>query len=616
MALKRELGLIHVFAIASGAMISSGLFILPGLAAARAGPAVVLSYVIAGMIALPTLLSKAELTTAMPKAGGDYFYISRSMGSAVGTIGGFASWFSLSLKGAFALTGMAAYAAILTTIPIGIIAACLCVAFVLINLLGAKQAGNSQVLLVVILIGVLGYFVFRGIPNVMVQRFSPFAPQGAGAVFATAGFVFISFGGLTKVASIAEEVKKPGVNLPLGMFLSLLVVTVLYAAVIFVTVGVLSGAELYDSLTPISAAATIFAGPMGAGIIALAALLAFVSTANAGIMSASRYPLAMSRDHILPGFFQRANKRFGTPHMAILFTGGFMLLSVLFLRLEMLVRIASTLLLALYIMANLAVVFMRESRILNYQPKFKSPLYPWTQIAGGLGGLFLIVRMGVVPITIAVLFCFVMFGWYLAYVRPRSYKEFALLRIIERVSAKELTGYSLETELKDILRERDEIVEDRFDHVIKECPILDIEGRCGLEDFLEKVSQEVSNNLGIDAELVYDLLHAREEESSTVIGSGMAIPHIIVEGEKKFCIVIARSREGIEFYEGGPKVHTVFVLVGTRDERNFHLRALAAIAQIARLPKFEEKWMQARSKDELRDLILLGERTRHTPPTA
>jgi len=614
MPLKRELGLIHVFAIASGAMISSGLFILPGLAAARAGPAVVLSYVVAGILALPTMLSKAELTTAMPRAGGDYFYISRSMGSVAGTIGGFASWFSLSLKGAFALTGMAAYAAILTTVPIEIIAACLCVAFVVINLLGAKQAGNSQVVLVVILIGVLGYFVFRGIPNVMVQRFSPFAPEGAGAVFATAGFVFISFGGLTKVASVAEEVKNPGVNLPLGMILSLLVVTILYAAVIFVTVGVLSGAELHDSLTPISAAASIFAGPMGAGIIALAALLAFVSTANAGIMSASRYPMAMSRDHILPGFFRKANKRFGTPHIAIFFTGGFMLLSVLVLKLEMLVKVASTLLLALYIMANLAVIFMRESKILNYRPKFKSPLYPWTQIAGGLGGVFLIVRMGVVPVAVASLFALTMFCWYWVYVRPRWHKEFALMRIIERVTAKELTGYSLETELKEILRERDEVIEDRFDLVIRACPILDIESSCELEGLLADVSKELSRNLGISARDLQEMLCHRERESSTVIGEGVAVPHIIVEGQKRFSIVLARSREGIFFSDMAPKVHAVFVLAGTRDERNFHLRALAAIAQIAQHAGFLQRWVQARNTDELRDIILLGKRRRYPAP--
>lgn len=125
--LKKELGLADVFCIGSGAMISSGLFILPGLAYAHTGPSVFLSYLIAGVLALPAMLSKAELTTAMPKAGGDYFFISRSMGFIIGTISGIASWFSLSLKSVFALFGMSAYIALITEMSIYGIASVLCV---------------------------------------------------------------------------------------------------------------------------------------------------------------------------------------------------------------------------------------------------------------------------------------------------------------------------------------------------------------------------------------------------------------------------------------------------------------------------------------------------------
>ena len=116
--LKKKLTFWDVFCVATGAMISSGLFILPGLAFAKAGPAVILSYVIAGLFCIPTLLSMAELTTAMPKAGGDYFYIMRGFGPLLGTVAGFSTWFSLSLKGAFALIGMGAYLSIITNMPL------------------------------------------------------------------------------------------------------------------------------------------------------------------------------------------------------------------------------------------------------------------------------------------------------------------------------------------------------------------------------------------------------------------------------------------------------------------------------------------------------------------
>ncbi|MCK4339882.1 MAG: amino acid permease, partial [Candidatus Cloacimonetes bacterium] len=109
MKLKKQLGLLEVFCIAAGAMISSGLFVLPGIAFAKCGPSVIVAYLIAGIIFIPSLLSKAELGTAMPKAGGSYFFIERSMGPAAGTLGGLASWFSLALKSAFALIGIGAF---------------------------------------------------------------------------------------------------------------------------------------------------------------------------------------------------------------------------------------------------------------------------------------------------------------------------------------------------------------------------------------------------------------------------------------------------------------------------------------------------------------------------
>ena len=160
--LKKELTLLDVFCVATGAMVSSGLFILPGLAFAKAGPAVMFSYIIAGIFCLPTLLSMAELTTAMPKAWGDYFYIMRGFGPLLGTLAGFSTWFSLSLKGAFALMGMGAYLSIITSLPINVIAFWLCLFFVILNLIGIKEAGRFQVFLVLGLLGLLFSYIVLG----------------------------------------------------------------------------------------------------------------------------------------------------------------------------------------------------------------------------------------------------------------------------------------------------------------------------------------------------------------------------------------------------------------------------------------------------------------------
>lgn len=614
MELKKGLGVMDVFAIAAGAMISSGLFILPGLAFAIAGPAMILGYIFAGILVIPTILSKAELVTAMPKAGGDYFYITRSMGLSAGTISGLASWFSLSLKSAFALVGMGIFALLInpgfSMIEIKIIALALCFVFMALNLVGIKEAGKTQIILVFSLIAILILYVLRGFVNITPAKFTPFAPNGLFAVFATAGFVFISFGGLTKVASVAEEIKNPKINVPLGMMLAYIVVLALYGAVAFVTVGVLDFDILRNSLTPISDGARTFWGITGVIITAIAAILAFVSTANAGIMSASRYPLAMSRDHIMPKFFQKINKRFKTPHIAIISTTAFMMIIILFLDLKVLVEAASTMLLLLYMSANLAVIIMRESKLQNYQPSFRSPFYPYIQIIGILSYGFLIYDMGKDTLLITLVFILCAVFWYLIYVRQRISRESALMYVVERITDRKIVTDSLREELREVVKEREEIIEDKFDQSIKKALILDFDEEIHFDDFIKVAAEKLSRRIGINTKTLIQLFIEREKQSCTALRPGLAIPHIIIRGEKKFEVLLVRAKQGIIFPDAPNPVHIVFALVGTQDMRNAHLRALMAIAQLTQRRDFDNKWLEAKKTENLRDIILLGKRQR------
>lgn len=613
MALKRELGLLDVFCIAAGAMISSGLFILPGLAYAKSGPAMVLAYILAGVLVVPSLFAKAELATAMPKAGGVYFFIERSMGAGAGTVGGIASWFSLSLKSAFALVGMGAFAVLInpniTFAQIKLIAVGCCGFFMVLNMIGVKHAGRSQVFLVLFLLALLGYYVFGGLGAVQPQRYIPFMPFGAGSVVATAGLVFISFGGLTKICCAAEEIKNPARNIPLGMFFAFSIVMIFYALVVFTTIGLVDGQKLSNSLTPISLGASAFAGLAGSAILAIAAILAFVSTANAGILTASRDALAMSRDGLLPGFFQKIHSKFGTPYVSIFFTTLFMVVVILFLTLENLVKVASTMKILLFMLANLSLIIMRRSKIQNYQPKFRAPLYPYLQISGIVGSSFLLSQMGKTPLLLTSIFIGGGLIWYWVYARGLTRKS-ALIHIVERVTDRELATDSLGSELKGILRERDNIILDRFDHIIEKCEILDLSGSMGIEEFLKLVSDKLSPRLAIKSEKLFELFVQREKESTTVLHPGIAFPHVIIKGTHKFEILLARCKEGIDFPGAISPVQIVFVLAASGDERNFYLRALMAIAQIIQQPDFEKGWLNARTLEELRDIILLAERKR------
>jgi len=616
--LKKELGLLSVFSIATGAMISSGLFILPGLAYFKSGPAVILAYLLAGILVLPSMFSKAELATAMPKSGGDYFFINRSMGAGFGTIAGISAWFSLAFKSAFALVGIGAFASIIypeiTIFQIKIIAVFFCIFFTIINLKSTKHAGSVQIFMVMGLLILLVYYVIKGIPYVDNRHFDVFMKGDLKTLFMTAGLIFVSYGGLTKIASVAEEVENPTRNIPLGMVLAFVIVTIAYVLVVFVTVGVLgdkllSPAPRFYTLTPISDGAAIFSGKPGMYVLSIAALLAFFSTANAGIMAASRNPMAMSQDNLLPSFFGKVSSRYKTPVNAILFTSIFMIL-VIFLPLETLVKTASAMMLLLYIFINIAVVIMRESGIQNYRPKFRSPLYPWLQIFAIVAYIFLIIEMGLMPLILTATFIIAGLAWYWFYGSIRSNKESALLQLVKRIKAKDLITTSLDTELKEIIRERDDIRKDRFDKLIETAIILDIKSATTKEEFFQTIADEVCVNIDKSCDYFYEKLIERENESSTVLTDSLAIPHIIIEGENKFSILMARCLEGIHFNEQAPKVTTVFVITGTRDERNFHLQALAAIAQIVQDSNFEKKWLKAKNIEALRDIVLLGDRRR------
>ncbi|MFH1881289.1 MAG: amino acid permease [Planctomycetota bacterium] len=609
MKLRKELNLIDVFCIASGAMISSGLFILPGIAYARAGPAVILCYLMAGLLSIPGMLSIAEMTTAMPRAGGDCFTVVRSLGPAAGTVAGLLSWFSLSMKSAFALIGISIFTALIVEANLHLLSILFCVIFLLINMAGIKHAGKTQVGLVIALLVLMLLYIVFGLPRIRVENLAPFAPNGTASIFFTTGFVFVSYAGLLKIASVAEEIRNPSRNIPLGMIVSLLVVSVFYSLMLLVTVGVLEPAALSRSLTPISDGAETFLGGFGKIALSIAAIFAFLSTANAGIMTAARSLVPLSRDGLLPPFFSTINKRFQTPHNALIVTG-LVISAALLLKLDILVEAASVVLILTNILSCLSVIILRESRLQNYQPKFLAPLYPWMQIAGIIGFGFLIFEMGreALLITLVLIVGGLFVYWF--YGRIRTTRQYALLHLIERITAKELTTHSLESELKEIIRERDEIIKDRFDEIIEKGSVLDIKQSAKLEDFFKLAADAMSPRLNVESEELLKLLIEREKQSSTVLSPYLAIPHIILEGQHKFDILIARCREGIFFSEKEPSVHAVFVIMGSKDERNFHLYSLAAIAQIVRDPQFEKKWTGAKNQDVLRDIVLLGERRR------
>jgi len=626
MKLLKSLRTYDVFSLAAGAMISSGIFILPAIAYAEAGSWAILSYFLAGLLMIPALFSQLELATALPKAGGTYFYIERILGSSSGMAAGFANWFSIALKSALALVGIGFFANIifpdLTPFQLKLISAAACLVFTAINIFSVESAGHSQGILVIFLLAILTQFVLIGYRAVDIQMIVDGAQvMDWKSIITVTGMVFISYGGLTKVASVAEEVKDPGKSLVKGSFLAFIIVQVLYVLIVAILSGILTPHEFISSMSPLSdGAAKLFTNQTLKWIqiilLSSAAIIAFITTANAGIMSSSRVPLAMSRDNMLPKFFNRLSSK-GTPVFSIIFTSLFILVLIFAFDLKDLAKTASLFMLLLFIMVNLSVIVIRSTNMANYRPVFKSPLYPVMQIIGIGVYAALIFNMGLKPIITASVFIVFSVLWYMIFVKKHMTRKSALVHMVEKLVNSEIvtTMEDLENELLGILMVRDDVEEDRFSKIIRESIVLDLNGQMDRSELFSQIAEKVSDRWKLNKDVIEQKLQLREESAETLIYPGIAlphaIPHVIIEGENLFDIVLVRNKDGIIWNEKGVEVHTAFCLIGSKDERDFHLKALMSIAQIIQSPNFIEDWENAQSEEELRTIMLLAKRRFH-----
>lgn len=617
--LTKSLGLADVFCISTGAMISSGIFILPGIAFRDCGPAVILAYAIAGLCALIGAFATIELATAMPLAGGIYYYTGRSLGPLAGTISGLLNWSAIALKSAFAIYGMSEVIHQFVEIDKVVYRVGLTLIFLGINLISTKAAARAQIVMVGILLLIMGGYAAMGLPEISSERFSPFfhAGNSYGALFAQAAFVFVAFGGLLDVASISEEVKDPRNNLPRGMIAATACVTVFYVLALVVTVGVLDAGALSGSFTPLADAAESYYGTTGYAILTGGALMAFVTTANAGVMAASRFPFAMGRDRLIPEFFSHTYGHQNIPLPALLVTGAAMV-GVQFLELEVLVTVASTVIMLSFILTNISVIILRESGLQNYRPSFRTPGYPILPLACIALFIWLIVELGMTSVRMSLVITLAGAALYFLCGR-KSNLEFALTHLIYKLTtpnpdAEAPAGgppTNLESELREIVRARDNIVADEFDELVEHAEVHIEPERTRFVELALHVCEKHAPETRYSAEELAHLLVKRESASSTVISPGIAVPHALLEGEQDiFHLVLVKAPQGARFSEEAEDVRAAFFIFATPDRRNQHLKTLAAIAQIIQHPDFDRRWDAAQTPEQIRDLFLLAKRKR------
>ena len=623
--LAKNLTLFDVYAMSTGAMFSSGLFLLPGIAAAATGNSVFLAYFLAGFLILPAMYCMAELSTAMPKAGGTYYFLDRSMGPLMGTIGGLGSWIAVIFKSAFALVGMGAYLGLYLDLPFTVTAIILSIAFGAINVAGAKETTQLQRILVTTLVVILVGFTLLGLKAVssgpdpiftLNADYGPFFSKGFVGLISTIGLVFVSYAGLTKVASVAEEVQNPDRNIPLGMTLSLITATALYTLGTFVLVKIMPAEELYGSLTPIADAGRIFMGnwPLDIGVILIvvAAIAAFASTGNAGIMSASRYPYAMAKDKLVPDRLAELGK-FKTPTISILLTVAFMIAVIILFDVESVAKLASAFQLLLFMLVCAAVIVMRESRIQTYKPGFKSPLYPWMPIAGILIGFWLIIEMGIMAIGFTGTIVIACVLWYNFYATHRVERRGAIFHAAERMGRNAYEG--LEHELMTIIHDRTQAQNLSYEAVIAKSVVTDLRyGHYNQESLRDMLRDVAKDRHDIPAKLISsltekDLLFRPLSEGiqyATRLNSELLRPELY--------IFRFGPKSHLDFdISNLDQLHTMMILIAPEKPVGLEMRIIGHLAEIVGADDFEIRWLGAKTEADLNEILARDDHFLHMP---
>jgi len=444
--LAKDLGPLAALTIGVGTMIGAGIFVLPGIAIERAGSLAVAAFVLGGVIAIFTAMSASELGTAMPKSGGAYYYVNHALGPMFGSIAGWANWLGLAFASAFYMYGFGDYMTQIIGIegtfgvgPVSIsalklIALAGAAFFTTVNYVGAKETGRLQNVIVVVLVAILTVFTIFG--SLQADPANLPDPAGYGPMMATTGLIFVSYLGFVQITSVAEEIKEPGKNLPRAVIGSVVIVTAIYALVLFimsaaVPEGFVAQVSAQGDTAVVEVGRRIQGALMG-GALLFGGLLATASSANASILASSRINFAMGRDNIVTPKLNEIHDRFATPYRSIAITGGLILVFIVAADLELLSSIGSALHLVIYGLLNIALIVMRVADPEEYTPDFTVPLYPVVPILGTITSFALIYF--IIPTAKLVSLGLVVGAalWYVFYARTRTEKQGILSQYLSK----------------------------------------------------------------------------------------------------------------------------------------------------------------------------------------
>jgi basic amino acid/polyamine antiporter, APA family len=455
--LVRTLGLADVVMIGIAGMIGGSIFVLVGPAIGLAGSAVIVAFLINGIITLFTAMGYAELGSAMPEAGGGYLWVREGLPRPNAFISGWMAWFAHIVAGSLYAVGYGSFQYSLLQmlgivgdqplfgiIPVDKLIAVLSIAaFAYVNVKGASETGKLGVIVTVIQLGTIfaligaGFLTINNDPNWNTNFMSNFAPIGVGGIVAAMGLTFIAFEGYEIIVQTGEEVKNPRRNIPRAIFVSLTLVVLLYCLVAFVSISAISPQATggipawafigqYGDLG-ISKAGEIFL-PFGSFIILAGGIVSSLAALNATTYSSARVAFAMGRHYNLPHQLSNIHHKFKTPYVATIISAIIMATMAYALPLTEIALASGVIFLLLFTQVNISVITIRRMYGDKLRYGFRTPFFPVIPIVAIFMKLGLAIFLLITQPTswlISVLWIAIGFAIYRIYIFRKEIEHYA-----------------------------------------------------------------------------------------------------------------------------------------------------------------------------------------------
>ena len=417
-ALKRTLTALDLTLLGIGAIIGTGIFVLTGTAAAnQAGPAIVLSYTIAGLACGFAALCYAEFASMIPISGSAYTYAYATLGEifawmigwdlileyAVGSMTvavGWSGYFQRILAGfglhlpAWMSASPDAAAGTLVNLP----AILIVIGIMVLLVIGVRESARFNAVMVTVKLAAVAFFIVMGFSYVKPTNWSPFMPYGFSGVMTGAAVVFFAYIGFDAVSTTAEEAKNPSRDLPIGIISSLVICTLLYLIVSGILTGIVPvvqfKADQQFLMAPVGYALAVINKDWAAGLVSAGAVAGITSVLLVMLMSQPRIFFAMSRDQLLPAGVSRVHPRFQTPYITTIITCVIVAAVAGFVPINVLGEMTSIGTLFAFVVVSMAVIVLRLRRPEARRP-FRVPGGHVIPVLGVLACVYLMVSLSV-----------------------------------------------------------------------------------------------------------------------------------------------------------------------------------------------------------------------------